>query len=138
MPAPTVLLRSLPGEYVIARFPAGTVADPLIRGLLGSPGLISVTRTDQELSIVCDVAAAPPGSEVDGPWRALYAGGPIPVGMTGVVASLVDPLAAIGCPVFVVSTFDGDVLMTPGDRHADAVTALQAAGHTIAAPADRA
>ncbi|WP_284251560.1 ACT domain-containing protein [Litorihabitans aurantiacus] len=133
---PAVSLRALPGDYVIARFPAGTDTGSLLPDLLRSAGLVSVTRTDREVSIVCDAALAPPGAEVDGEWRALYADGAIPFGLTGVVASLVDPLAAIGCPVFVVSTFDGDVLMTPGDRHADAVGALRAAGHTIAAATD--
>lgn len=51
---------------------------------------------------------------------------------TGVVAGLVTPLAEIGCPVFVVSTFDGDILMVPTTRRAHALNALQAAGHVIA------
>jgi hypothetical protein len=116
---------------VIARFALGTDLAPILTSLLPSATLLSVTRTDQELSIVCGAGAAPDGAELDGPWRALYAGGPISFGLTGVVASLVNPLAAIGCPVFVVSTFDGDVLMTPSDRQADAVTALRGAGHTV-------
>ncbi|OII39260.1 ACT domain-containing protein [Plantibacter sp. MMLR14_011] len=128
---PAVPLRSLAGEYVIARFPVETDLGPALAGLLGSASLVSVTRTDQEISIVCDTNFTPEGAELDGPWRALYAGGPIPFGLTGVVASLVDPLAAIGCPVFVVSTFDGDVVMTPSDWHAAAVAALLDAGHTI-------
>jgi hypothetical protein len=131
MPAPAVPLRSLSGEYVIARFPVDTDAAPLLTDLLRTGVLVSLTRTDQEVSIVCAAGSAPAGAELDGPWQALYAGGPIPFGLTGVVASLVDPLAAIGCPVFVVSTFDGDVVMTPSDRHDEAVTALRGAGHTI-------
>ncbi|MFC7431922.1 MULTISPECIES: ACT domain-containing protein [unclassified Agrococcus] len=135
MPAPTVSLRVLPGEHVVARLPVGSDVADSLADLLRSPGLLSLTRTDQELSIVCDAAAAPAGAEIDGPWRALYVGGPIPFGLTGVVASLVGPLAAIGCPVFVLSTFDGDVLMTPSDRAADVASALRAAGHTIDAAA---
>ena len=131
MPTPAVSLRSLPGEYVIVRFDATEDIAPLLQGLLGSSALMSLTRTDQELSILCEAGAAPQGAEVDGPWRALYAAGPIPFGMTGVVAAMVDPLAAIGCPVFVVSTFDGDVLLTPSERHTDAVTALSRAGHAV-------
>jgi hypothetical protein len=134
--APVVALRFLPGEYVIARFPVETDITASLPSLFGSAALVSVTRTDQELSIVCEVGAAPDGAELDGPWRALYAGGPIPFGLTGIVASLVDPLAAIGCPVFVVSTFDGDVLMMPSNRVSAAVTVLEDAGHAIdAAPA---
>lgn len=131
MPAPTVNLRSLPGEYVIARLAVGTDVSSALIALLRSKTLLSVTQTDQELSIVCEAGAAPDGAELDGPWRVLYAAGPIPFGLTGVVSSLVGPLAAIDCPVFVVSTFDGDVLMTPTGVHADAVAAMREAGHTV-------
>ncbi|WP_062385376.1 ACT domain-containing protein [Demequina iriomotensis] len=116
---------------MIARFDAAVDVTPVLADLLRSTALMSVTRTDQEISILCEVGAAPKDVEIDGPWRALYAGGPIPFGLTGVVAGLVDPLAAIACPVFVASTFDGDVLLIPSDRHADAVAALLRAGHAI-------
>ncbi|WP_338889155.1 ACT domain-containing protein [Rhodococcus sovatensis] len=43
-----------------------------------------------------------------------------------------DALADIGCPVFVVSTFDGDILMVPTSRRAHAIDALRAAGHVVA------
>lgn len=132
MPTPTVHLRTLPGEYVIARYAPETDIAPMLPGLAASAALLSVTRTGQELSIVCEASAAPEGAEIDGPWRALYAGGPIPFGLTGVVTSLVSPLSAIGCPVFVVSTFDGDVLMVPTGTYDEACAALREAGHTLA------
>jgi len=74
---------------------------------------------------------APAGAEIDGLWRALYAGGPIPFGLTGVVTSLVAPLSAAGCPVFVVSTFDGDVLMVQSADYGRARELLGEAGHTL-------
>ncbi|HWS50804.1 MAG TPA: ACT domain-containing protein [Microbacterium sp.] len=58
-------------------------------------------------------------------------GGPIPFGLTGVVSSLVTPLAAAGCPVFVVSTFDGDVLMVPSADADRSRKILTVAGHTV-------
>jgi hypothetical protein len=133
MPAPTVPLRPILGEYVVARLPAATDVTALLHELVGS-ALLSITRTDQELSIVCEAGVAPAGAEIDGPWRALYASGPMPFGLTGVVSSLVEPLARIGCPVFVTSTFDGDVLMVPSEQHAAASEALMSAGHLIDAP----
>jgi hypothetical protein len=50
---------------------------------------------------------------------------------TGVVASLVSPLADAAVPIFVLSTFDTDYLFV---READlprAAEALRGAGHTI-------
>ncbi len=131
MPVPTVTLQHLPGEYVVARFPSSSDARSLVADVMGEGSFVSVTRTPQEISIVCPADSAPPGAEIDGPWAALYAGGPIPFGMTGVVTSLVSPLSAIGCPVFVVSTNDGDVLMFPVPDADRAKTALVAAGHVL-------
>jgi hypothetical protein len=131
MTSPTVDLHELPGEYVIARFP--TTQDPsALNGIFETGAFVSVTRTPQELSVVCPVGAAPAGAELDGPWVALYAAGPIPFGLTGVVTSLVSPLSAVGCPVFVVSTFDGDVLMVPSANADRARAALIGAGHVLA------
>jgi len=80
---------------------------------------------------VCPAGSAPPDAEIDGPWAALYVGGPIPFGLTGVVTSLVSPLSAISCPVFVVSTYDGDVLMVPRGDADRAEDALTNAGHLL-------
>ncbi|WP_211282126.1 ACT domain-containing protein [Diaminobutyricimonas aerilata] len=125
------MLRPLAGDYVIARL--APTAEPPAR-LLTSPdldGFVSITRTPQELSIVCRSESAPEDAEIDGPWTAVYASGPIPFGLTGVVTSLVAPLSAVGCPVFVVSTFDGDVLMFPTASRDQAREQLAAAGHTL-------
>jgi len=132
MPAPSVELRPIAGEYVIAKLPATTAAFPLeLLGMLPEGKVVSITRTAQELSIACPADFPPDNAEIDGPWTALYAGGPIPFGPTGVVTSLVAPLSAVGCPFFVVSTFDGDILMAPSPNAAHARELLAAAGHTV-------
>ncbi|WP_146360855.1 ACT domain-containing protein [Arthrobacter yangruifuii] len=130
-PVPSVELHALAGDYVIARLSAAaeTPAGLLSPALPG--GFVSVTRTPQELSIVCPAALAPADAEIDGPWAALYASGPIPFGLTGVVTALVGPLSAAGCPVFVVSTFDGDILMVPSSKYELARGLLREAGHTL-------
>ena len=131
LPVPAVELHALPGDYVIVKLsPSSQVpADVLFSADLN--GFVSVTRTPQELSIVCPDALAPDGAEPDGPWKALYASGPMPFGLTGVVASLVAPLSSAGCPVFVTSTFDGDVLMVPSAKYDQTRELLRAAGHTL-------
>lgn len=132
MPASALTLQRLPGDYVVARFPASSDVRSLLVDVIGKGSFVSITRTPQEVSIVCPAGAIPPGAEIEGPWAALYAGGPIPFGLTGVVTSLVSPLSAIGCPVFVVSTYDGDVLMFPRPDADRAEIALTEAGHVLA------
>ncbi|WP_314094612.1 ACT domain-containing protein [Microbacterium foliorum] len=131
MPTSPVTLQRLPGEYVVARFPVSSDVRSLLVDVIGEGSFVSITRTPQEISIVCPADSAPPDAEIDGPWAALYVGGPIPFGLTGVVTSLVSPLSAIGCPVFVVSTYDGDVLMVPRGDADRAEEALTNAGHLL-------
>jgi hypothetical protein len=84
----------------------------------------SVTRTDGELSIVCDEGSVPPSCpRVETGWRALRLAGPIDLGETGVMASLAQPLAAEGIALFAISTFDTDYLLV---RESDVERALAA------------
>ena len=48
-----------------------------------------------------------------------------------VLLSLAAPLADAGVPIFVLSTYDTDVVMVPGHRVAAAVVALEDAGHHV-------
>ena len=74
-------------------------------------GFVSITRTPDELSIVCAQDAVPPDTEVEEDWRALVLPGPIPFEMTGVLAALTVPLAEAGIPVFAISTYDTDYVL---------------------------
>jgi hypothetical protein len=87
--------------------------------------LISITRTADELSIVCPEAVVPPEVQVERGWRALKVPGPLPFELTGVLAGLATPLAAAGISIFAISTYDTDyVLVRAGDLER-ALAALQ-------------
>ena len=105
----TLTLSVLPGQLAIVRMAAGTVppAPPA-----GAATLWSLTRTADELSLVCDEAVAPRDAQrVEPGWKALRVHGPIPLNVTGVIAGLTASLAEAGIPVFVISTYDTDYLM---------------------------
>ena len=55
--------------------------------------LLSVTRTSDELSIVCWQAAVPEGVKHVGGWSAWRIAGQFPFETTGVIRSLVEPLS---------------------------------------------
>jgi enamine deaminase RidA (YjgF/YER057c/UK114 family) len=74
-------------------------------------GFVSITRTPDELSVVCPQEAVPPDTEVEEDWRALVIPGPIPFEATGVLAALTVPLAEAGIPVFAISTYDTDYVL---------------------------
>jgi hypothetical protein len=105
----TLTLSVLAGRLAIVRMPpdAPPPAPPA-----GAVTLWSLTRTADELSLVCDEAAAPHDAPRTEPgWKALRVHGPIPFDVTGVIAGLTASLAAAGIPVFVISTYDTDYLM---------------------------
>jgi len=105
----TLTLSVLPGRLAIVRMPAdATPPTPPP----GKSALWSLTRTADELSLVCDEAAAPQDAQRSEPgWKAFYVHGPIPFDVTGVIAGLTASLAGAGIPVFVISTYDTDYLM---------------------------
>lgn len=93
--------------------------------------LVSITRTGDELSIVCPQSAVPPDVRAELGWRALSVRGPLPFHLTGILASLAAPLAAAGVPIFALSTHDTDWLLVGRDLVDDACAALEFAGHQI-------
>jgi hypothetical protein len=122
--SPERALTLLADRYAIARLtpdaPVPAWAFP------ARAALASVTRTAEELSIVCRESDVPhDAAPVERGWRALRLAGPIPFETVGVVAGLAAPLAAAGVPVFVLSTYDTDVLLV---READLGRARAALG----------
>jgi hypothetical protein len=86
----------------------------------------SITRTRDELSIVCPEEAVPPDVQVEPGWRALAVGGPIPFEQTGVLASIAAPLAAAAISIFAVSTYDTDYVLVRAEDVERALQALEA------------
>ena len=115
----------------MCRLPVGT---PVPSGLLEHPngGLVSITWTKDEVSIICTADQAPAEATVETPWRCFRVIGPVNLALTGILASLVVPLADARVNIFAFSTFDTDYLLVPGVRLSEAVTALTGAGHRIA------
>ena len=91
----------------------------------------SVTRSDSELSIVCSEEDLPDETRAERGWCALELIGPLDFTLTGVVASLVSPLADDEVPIFVLSTFETDYLLVREADFPRAVASLRAAGHSI-------
>jgi hypothetical protein len=104
-------LRRTGWQLAVLRF--GPEATPPAWLFHASVLFYSITRTPDELSIVCAEEDLPPSVEqhVELGWSAYEVEGPIPFSQTGVVSSLTAPLAAAGVPVFVISTYDTDYLL---------------------------
>ncbi len=89
---------------------------------------LSITRSEDELSLVCEQALVPAGVQAEPGWRALKVAGPLDFSLIGVLASLLVPLAEAGVSVFALSTYDTDYLLVRETDLERAVTALREAG----------
>lgn len=123
-------LFALPGTFTICRFAPGTGAWQHLDSS-DSP-FISITRTNDELSVVCPSEIVPNACEQrsDG-WRCIGVQGPLDFSLTGILSSLLSPLAAAKISVFTVATFDTDYLLVRADALERAIEALAADGHIV-------
>lgn len=96
--------------------------------------LWSVTRTSDELSVVCAADAVPSGVRAEGPWRALKVAGPLDFALVGILSALAAPLAAAGVSIFAISTYDTDYVLVRDTAVGEALAALRAAGHRVEEP----
>ena len=122
----------LPEEYAVCRLPAGS---PIPASLAAGPddkGVIALSWAPDELSIICPADRVPDGAVVDTAWRCLRVVGPLDLALTGVLASLIGPLADARVNIVTFSTFTTDYLLVPTVRLNEAVDTLTAAGHRIA------
>jgi hypothetical protein len=94
-------------------------------------GFSSITRTGQELSVVCPQDQVPPGILKQEGWKALQVEGPLDFSLTGVLASLTAPLAREGISVFAISTYDTDYLLVKEAQLEGAIQRLREEGYEI-------
>ena len=92
---------------------------------------VSITRTSDELSVVCRCGDVPAGIQCVKDYRCIKVEGPLGFDLTGIISSLTTVLARADISVFVVATFDTDYILVTGDRLEKAVRALSKAGHDV-------
>lgn len=120
-------LSLLPRTYAICRLGS----EARLPRWATSGRFFSVTRTADELSVVCEEPAIPGEVTREGGWRCLQVLGPLDFGLTGILASLTAPLAEAGISIFAISTYETDYIMVKAVDLERAVEALSGAGHQI-------
>ena len=103
--------------------------DAAIPEIIQQGRFYSVTRSDEELSIVCEARFRfdAPRSEKD--WRMIKIIGPLNFSLTGILAEIAAHLAAVKISIFSLSTFDTDYILVRSDTLAAARQRLEQAGH---------
>lgn len=100
-------------------------------------GVTSITRTPQELSIVCAASVVPDAAahdrlRVERGWRGIVLHGPFAFDQVGILASIAAPLAQARIGIFAISTFDTDYVFVKDADLRSALAALAGAGHVHA------
>ena len=95
--------------------------------------LLSITYTNDELSIVCPTSVVPQGVRTETNWRAIKVQGLLDFSLTGILVSLAAPLASANIPLFAISTFDTDYILVKEQHIAHARSVLEQSGHTFEA-----
>jgi len=122
-----VRLFLLEGQFAVCRLAPGEEVPAWASGGAFS----SVTRTRDELSVVCPEGAVPDETRCEGGWRIFQIEGPLDFGLTGVLASVAEPLAKADVSIFALSTFDTDYVLVKEESVERAIAALAAAGHQV-------
>ena len=125
-PRALLTLTVLPNRYAVCRLDSTTAVPSWATG-----EFVSITRTKDELSIVCLEANVPSGITLAGGWRVLKCEGPLDFGLTGIVASLAEPLADAQVAIFPIATHDTDCLLIKEPALDDAIHALTSYGHAV-------
>ncbi len=115
------------GTFAVCRLAADVPLPPWATGGKFS----SVTRTADELSVVCREGDVPAGVACERGWRCLRVAGSMPFTVVGVLAALTRPVAEAGISLFAISTFDTDYMLVKATDFDATVNALRCYGHTV-------
>lgn len=120
-------LSILPDTFAVCRL------DPRVSipSWVTASDFFSITRTQDELSIVCHQSDVPSDTQCESGWRCLEVDGPLDLTLTGILAALAVPLAKANIPIFAISTFDTDYLLVKEDHLQQAIDVLRQAGHEV-------
>jgi len=105
-------LQILPEKFAICHFDRDTKIPDWAKEIY----FCSITRTDDELSIVCPQDKIPGGALCEKNWRCFKVEGPLPLSLIGIISSLSKPLADAKIPIFCISTYETDYLLVEDEN----------------------
>lgn len=84
----------------------------------------SITKTLDELSIVCSQDSIPSNIKCEKDWRTLKIEGPLDFSLIGILSSISTILAQTGISIFAISTYDTDYILVKDKDISNAIKAL--------------
>ncbi|MBI3670440.1 MAG: ACT domain-containing protein [Acidobacteria bacterium] len=127
MTRPRLMLSVLPEPFAICRLEEDApIPAWALRGRF-----VSITRTADELSIVCPESDVPQEIRAQRGWRCIKVQGPLDFSQTGILASLAEPLAEARISLFAQATYETDYVLVEGQQLEKSLRVLSEAGHQI-------
>lgn len=120
-------LTILDGSYSVCRLDP----DAGIPEWMTMKGFLSVSKTDDELSIVCNQENVPEDVNSENDFSIIKVLGPLDFSLTGILAGITRVLAEKDISIFAVSTFDTDYILVKVMSLGVAVDALRLDGYKI-------
>ena len=117
----------LTGEYSLCRL---TPEERIPDWASASP-FFSISKTSNELSIVCESLFVPREVKQNGQWRLLKIMAVLDLSLTGITAQFSTALAAAAVNICVIATYDTDYVMVKEEKLSTAIKALENAGFTV-------
>lgn len=118
---PKILIKALSLKLAICRLDKG---DKIPEWAFASSEFFSITKTNEELSIICSQDNVPHGVKAEKAWCVIKVLGPLDFALTGVLSTLIAPLAQHNISIFAVSTFDTDYILVKEENFAKAMNIL--------------
>ncbi len=119
------------GAYAVCRLPIDSKLPPWAGEALAEAGFCSITRTAEELSVVCLAERVPEEVQAARDWVCFWLHGPFDFEQTGVLAALLTPLAEVHIGIFAISTYDTDYILVKQENAAAAMRVWRSAGHQV-------
>jgi hypothetical protein len=92
---------------------------------------LSISRTRDELSVICEEHFVPAGVQASRGWRGLKIVGPLDLDLVGSLVSVAVPLAQSNIGILPIGTFETDYILVRDRQLADAIKALRFAGFEV-------
>ena len=123
---PKLTLTILPDQFAVCRLSP----DADLPAWTQNEEFYSITRSRDELSVVCLSKDVPENIRAECDWRALKVGGPLDFSLTGILAAIINPLSEAKIPIFAISTYDTDYVFVREDSLSQVVAILSEEGHS--------
>jgi hypothetical protein len=120
-------LSVLENEYVVYQlYPSADIPEAVYKSRF-----YSITKTNDEISIVCEADIPIRSIKANPGWSCLQILGPLDFSLTGILAGISKVLADDDLSLLAISTFDTDYFLVKRRQLSKAISALKKAGYTF-------